>query len=279
MKIQCERCKEIVAIGEFEMADGGIHVTCAACTETFFVASGGSAQSRPEPEPEPKPEPEPEPKAEADGGPRMTCPKCETEQAEGDACRSCGLLRAKFSSFEGSGAGASAALEAAWSACEDDWANDDAHNRLLERVASERAFAWGARRYRRVLRDRPDDSIAETRLDKLARMAEAEMLSLAVARNADETAKEPYKGVVVVMLVLLLVAGGGGIYFMYKRSQQATKAPSQYHGPGTPSTFGPRPLGPRPGNRPSMLPPPPKPKPKPTPAKPAAETPPSAPSP
>ncbi|HKA87240.1 MAG TPA: hypothetical protein VKE22_06210 [Haliangiales bacterium] len=52
MKAQCERCKEIVAL-EFTLGEGGIHVTCPACAQRYFVTSGPRPDAPPPPAPRP----------------------------------------------------------------------------------------------------------------------------------------------------------------------------------------------------------------------------------
>jgi hypothetical protein len=207
MKIQCERCREIVPIGDFVSSEAGIRITCESCEETFFVPAGAS----PEPDPEPDPEPEP------DREPGSDCPKCGRPVAEAlSACPECGLRRDRFSDFGDDRDEGSPALVALWEACEADWAAEARHDRFVDAAAAAGAYAFAARRYRAALRERREDEVAATRLSKVARMAEAALLAAAVTRDPETDAGTPYRGVVIVLLFLVLLAGIGGVYLLIK---------------------------------------------------------------
>lgn len=215
MKIQCKLCKEISEIGPFRIEGDGIHVTCSVCREGFHVPSGSGA---------PAPAAT-ERGAKATGpidGPAMTCPKCDLAQAEAAACVQCGLRADKFGDFAGADDEQNQQLAAMFSVCESRWDDADAHERFAAAVSETSAFAYGAKRYRQAMRERPDDPTAKNQLDRLARMAEATLFTSAVARQSDEEQKEPYRGVVILIILLVVALAAGGYYVM--TSTQRAKA-------------------------------------------------------
>jgi hypothetical protein len=112
------------------------------------------------------------------------------------------------------------------------WDDEGRHQALLELIYAEGELAWGARKYRGVLRDRPDDEAASARLEKLVKSAEAELVSMAAKREAEESGGgAPYRGVLIVFLVLLMAAGAGAIYFMVKKAQKANQDPAPRSAP------------------------------------------------
>ncbi len=231
MKIQCQLCKEIVELGRFRSSEAGIDITCPACGEAFFVpapsdeATGeGEVASQP-----------------AASGPRMRCPKCDDEQPQADACRACGLAADRFADFAARADDANPELALLWQACVDGWDQADAHERFVEAVAADSSFAYGARRYRQILRERPDDARARSGLDRLTRMAEATLLSSAAARKS-AVPDEPFKNVVLLMVALVALVGIGGVYLLLRgrSSDHPPEAPAT-HQPAAPGHRPPRP--------------------------------------
>jgi len=218
MKIQCERCKEIVPIGRFLASAKGIEVTCEACGESYFVDADSQTDAT-------------APDA-ADGGEagrdasaslgedQMRCPKCDGLQPRRDACRSCGLRAELFDDYDRKQEEeAPPELEAIWETCRADWDDEDGHARFAECASSAFAYAYAARRYRSVLRHRPDDEIAHRQLDRLSRMAEASLMGASLARQQAEGEDEPYKKVIVLIMVLVLLAGIGGMVVLLKQAK------------------------------------------------------------
>ncbi len=227
MKIQCQRCKEIVELEQFRSSEAGVDITCAACGEAFFVPAPAAAEAGDGDSAGDDP-------AATSAGPRMRCPKCDDEQPEADACRACGLAADRFADFDARADESSPELALLWQACVDDWDRDAAHDRFVQAVAADFAYTFGARRYRQRLRDRPNDALARSGLDRLTRMAEATLLSSAAARKAVEP-DEPYKNVVLLMVALVALVGLGGVYLLLRgrSSDSAPKAPA-IHAPASP---------------------------------------------
>jgi hypothetical protein len=197
VKLQCDLCREIVS-ADFAVTDGGstasIEVHCPACAGTFTVAATRDVAARP---PAPR-------RAPAADEPAMTCPKCGDEQPRAPACRSCGLMADRMPAFAlDRDAGAPPDVVAAWDAVEVGWDDDAAHDRFLERVAAVPAYPWAAQRYREAARLRPGDRRATDRLVRLARMAEATLLS--TAAGTPPTAPRPYRGAIAVLVAMVLV--------------------------------------------------------------------------
>jgi hypothetical protein len=217
MKIQCELCKEISEIGPFRIDGEGIHVTCGVCREGFFVPSG-------EPAPEANATSAAKPSVDTEG-PTMRCPKCDLDQTEGEACIQCGLRADRFDAFAADDDEQNQVLAAVFAVCEADWADEAAHERFAAAVSKSSSFAYGAKRYKRALRERPGDATAKRQLDRLGRMAEAKLFTAAVARQSEEDVEEPYRAVVILIIILVLALAAGGYYVMTKSERvKANKA-------------------------------------------------------
>lgn len=213
MKIQCEKCKEIVPLGPFELLSDGIRVTCAACRATFEVAAAGSFDSARAPR-----ETSLRMRGHLDeSAPAETCPKCGTARGELAACRVCGLEVQHAGTYrERAAIDATPELDAAWAACEDGWDDQGRHDRFVHLASIQSQFATAAKRYRLYLDQHPDDDRAQAALTRVTRMAAATMLQR--PRAAEPDGREPYKGVVLLLLGLLLLGGGGGVYLLIKRA-------------------------------------------------------------
>jgi len=221
MKIQCQLCKEIVELESFRSSDAGIDITCAACGEAFFVPTP-AAETAEDSEPT------------APSGARMRCPKCDSEQPEADACRACGLAADRFADFAARADDGNPELALLWQACVDRWDQPAAHDRFIEANSADGAFAYGARRYRQTLRERPGDERARSGLDRLTRMAEATLLSSAAARKSAQP-DEPFKSVVLLMVALVALVGIGGVYLLLRgHSSDRPPKPPALHQPAAP---------------------------------------------
>ncbi len=203
MKVQCLKCKEIVGI-RFRVVGAGIQVTCGACSASYHVAETRAATAAEAVVDQPSAPP-------ADAA--MSCPKCGSEQPPASACRVCGLAADRFAAWDAAHRTLEPRLEAAWRACLAAWHDAGAHERFLERVAAQSAYSDAARRYRARLRDHGGDATDEARLARIAKMAEAALLSRAVASKDAANDKEPYRGV-LLMLIMLVVLGGAGATYM-----------------------------------------------------------------
>jgi len=228
VKIQCLRCKEIVAIGPFVARADGIEVTCADCRESFFLATSGRETER---ETATAKSPSASASADAsdasdedDDGSSDACPKCGAMVPDDvGACKACGLLRDHFAGFASDAAAdADPVLEGLWQSCEEDWENDDAHESFIARASSTGAYAMAARQYRIASRARPNDSKALARLDRITKMAEVAILSARPAQVEDEV-PTAYRGVIALLVILLLIGVGAGIYALTKKSDTPAK--------------------------------------------------------
>ncbi len=134
------------------------------------------------------------------------CPKCETARsATLTACPRCGLLTSRAASWQlDAGVAPTATLGAAWEACEAAWTDDAAHERATLAAFATSDVGWLAKRYREVLRQRPDDAIARARLDVLTRRAQATLVATASPRRERPVRKFP---IVAVIVVIAAIAG------------------------------------------------------------------------
>ena len=203
MKVQCELCREIVDIGDFQMTPRGIEITCVGCGGHYTVAPAAA----------------PGPRALADD--ETACPKCDAATPdEAAACQRCGLARDKFDGFElGGDADVPEALTSMWDACESDWTDSDAHDRFVKAAVVAEAYRYAAARYRQALRQRPGDETARDRLADVARRAEAAILQSAAARRYEPERHEPYKNVAIMLIVLVGLMALGAVWAMFLRDR------------------------------------------------------------
>jgi hypothetical protein len=160
----------------------------------------------------------------------VRCPKCGDDQPEAAACRGCGLRADRFAAFAAENEEGAGELDALWDACVARWDDEGAHQRFLEEASARLLFVQAARRYRQVLRDRPDDPVATARLARITRMAEAALLT-APPRRADDEGNEPYKRVIVLLMILVVLAGGGALYLMVRSAGAEADGPDPVRAP------------------------------------------------
>jgi hypothetical protein len=217
VKLQCELCREIVAIDRFESDAQGLTIACPACSESYFIAakSGSVGERKAVAAKVRRVEP-----SDSEQGRR--CPKCDGLVADTAlACRGCGLLAKNFESYEhDADAAVPDELLTLWATCRETWTDDDAHERFADQVVSYKSFAFAAKVYRQELRARPDDERAADRLDRVSRMAEAAYLTKQPRKMDKKKAAEPYKGVVMLLIAIVLLAGIGAMFLMMRSSQE-----------------------------------------------------------
>jgi DNA-directed RNA polymerase subunit M/transcription elongation factor TFIIS len=217
VKVQCARCKEVVALGRFAVVGDAIEVTCPECGQVYRIGSETGQEVSPPAQPSP---------GEREGD---RCPKCDKPVPKGaEACPACGLGRPRFAAFSAEPADEPAAVAAAWAECRARWTEPETHDRFLDAVTAAQAFDAGARRYREVLRESPADERARQGLARVRRRAEAALLAAPV-RAKGPAGPEPYKNVVLLLLVLVALGGIFGIYALF-RARNAQSEPD----PGAP---------------------------------------------
>ena len=244
MKIQCQKCKEIVPIGVFRSSEEGIHVTCSACQESFFVASG-PPEDAPTESDGPKVAPKPaakaaptsaaaasaRPKAEARSASQVTCPKCGAAQPEARACRTCGLSSELWEGYEPPELehDASPKLSALWDACQESWDDSDVHAAFAEQASTEGAYLYAVRLYRRAVLDRAGSGdgseVAKRQLERLARMSEVALLP--GTASLEHAGPEPYKNVLILLIALLVIGGALGMYALIRTNASGDDGPPQ----------------------------------------------------
>ena len=215
MKVQCDLCKEIV-VADFAVAgDGAIELVCPSCRGRFTVSATRNRRVTGELVVRGENQRVRRASMPVAGEPDMTCPKCGEVQRLGPACRTCGLGADRMAEFaREQEATVPPAVAERWQHAEAHWSDPDAHEQLMQAAAGTGAYPWVARRYRDVLRQRPDDPVAPDQIARLARMAEATLIASASQR---QTAVAPYRGIGAVMLVLLAVIAAGIVYVMVAR--------------------------------------------------------------
>lgn len=147
------------------------------------------------------------------------CPKCDAARsATLPACPRCGLLTSRAAAWHHDDAALppTTSLGAAWEACAAAWDDDAAHERAALAAFATTDFAWLAKRYRAVLRERPDDAVAKARLEVLTRRSQAALVATATPKP--EQAKRRFP--MVALIVVIAAIAGTALYAAYlKRAQ------------------------------------------------------------
>jgi hypothetical protein len=231
VRIECEQCHELV-VPSWSVDGDQLVARCPGCqgSSRATLTGGARASTRPD-------------------GP--ACPKCGFTPVSGDACRRCGLAAARMATWVDE-AEAPEELATAWAACLEAWDDPVRHDRAASLAVALAAQPWLARRYRRVLDERPDDAVAAARLARAGRIAQAAVLATAAAPVAPTFRKG---SAYAVLLVLALAAVGGLLWMAFLLRQgetrpeapriPATPAAHKRAGPGTKPTAAPRLSDPR----------------------------------
>ena len=118
----------------------------------------------------------------------------------------------------------SEALAAAWEACLAHWDDPTTHDRVASLSLTVGEQPWVARHYRAVLRERPDDAIAATRLQRTGKIAQAAILATATMPRPGGYRRGSS---LAVLLVLALVLAGGLLWGLsLARKPESTEPPS-----------------------------------------------------
>lgn len=138
------------------------------------------------------------------------CPKCDAARsATLPACPRCGLAASHAAAWKVVDAEApTASLGAAWAACEAAWDDPARHEQAAAAALATSDFGWLAKRYREVLRTRPDDPVATARLDVLTRRAQAALIATATPKPERATRKFP----IVALIVVVAAIAGTALY-------------------------------------------------------------------
>jgi hypothetical protein len=200
VKVQCTRCKEIVVL-EFSVKGGGIDVHCPGCDARYFVA-GRTPDAPPAPAPQKN---------------ETACPKCGEEQPRPEqACRRCGLGVERWTgwSVEAAADASTIPIDQArqattlWDTVVAKWDEPSVHNAFLAHCQATGSFAFAAARYRAVLGQRPDDTVAPARLAQVRALAERVMTTVPVAARTSKQLAPVARAVAIVgvLFIALIVA-------------------------------------------------------------------------
>jgi hypothetical protein len=206
VKVQCDLCREIVALADFTPSAEGIQIRCPACGGTYFVPAPGRGERKPAPPRAAPVEASSAPPAEAAAGAadEVPCPKCGRRQPTTAACRYCGLVFALWDP-ESAAAAASAGDDTArqlFAFAEEAWGEPARHDAVVEYCTRAGQLPFAARAYRERLARDPDDAVATARLQRVA--AVAELTCLTRPRELAE-APVPYRGVLVAGVIALFL--------------------------------------------------------------------------
>jgi hypothetical protein len=113
-------------------------------------------------------------------------------------------------------------LAEAWAACVAAWSDAALHDRVASLSLTHARQPWLARRYRSILRDRPDDAVAAVQLERVGRIAQAAVLASGSAPRASRFSR----GSSTVVLVILALAVAGGLLFTLYLKRKTEAPPS-----------------------------------------------------
>lgn len=150
----------------------------------------------------------------------------------GEACPRCGLTRARMAGWS-EDASVAPTLLAAWQACLADWNNLEAHDRAASLALTVTEQPWLARRYRAVLRERPDDEIASARLARVGKIAQAAVLASASTPTASRFRRGSSAAMLLVMVALVAAGIVFVLYLARKHDADDTRSDPRM-GPATP---------------------------------------------
>lgn len=156
--------------------------------------------------------------------PVRTCPKCGNAPVTGAACARCGLAVERMDGWS-EDTQVPDELAAAWAACLADWNDVALHERIASLSLTHSVQPWLARRYRAILRERPDDAIAATRLERVGRIAQAAVLASGASPRASRFSRGSSA---VVLIVLALMVAGGLLFTLYlkRKAEEPTPTPA-----------------------------------------------------
>jgi hypothetical protein len=211
VKVQCELCREIVALADFTPSVEGISIRCPACSGTYFVpaprqadADRGAPPQRVEPvgstagaaaQPQSS-------GVVADAG-GMACPKCGRRQAQGGACRYCGLVFALWDPTTAAATNGEDESRRRFAAAEAAWSDLSQHEAFIEHCSRTGQLPYAARCYRDRLARDPDDAVARAQQARV--VAVAELTCLTRPRELAD-APLPHRGVLIGAVIALFVA-------------------------------------------------------------------------
>lgn len=216
MKVECDHCGALVE-PSWSFADGAVRAKCPSCDQISTApVEAAPVKSRvrfsiPKPT---KPPPM--------GPIGRTCPKCGLAPVTADACSRCGLAVERMEGWH-EDTQVPEELAEAWGACLATWSDTAAHERVASLALTHSQQPWLARRYRAILRERPDDTVAADRLDRVARIAQAAVLASGVAPRSSRFSRGSST---VVLIILALAVGGGLLFTLYLKRQGAPEQPA-----------------------------------------------------
>ncbi|MBL8621741.1 MAG: hypothetical protein JNK64_10570 [Myxococcales bacterium] len=166
------------------------------------------------------------------------CPKCDAPRSGSlPACPRCGLATSHAAAWKAADAEApTASLGAAWAACEAGWDDEARHEAAATAAFATSDYGWLAKRYREVLRTRPDDPVASARLDVLTRRAQAALMATATPKPERATRRFP----MVALIVVVAAIAGTALYAAHLGRDRATS--TGVRRPVEPNRPGPRTL-------------------------------------
>jgi ribosomal protein L32 len=198
----------------WEIGAGEVRARCPSCGQTSTAAVEEKAAAPPPPTKVRFSTPAPE------LPPVRVCPKCGNSPVNGAACTRCGLAVERMDGWS-EDTQVPDEIAAAWAACLAAWTDSGLHDRVASLSLTHSSQPWLARRYRAILRERPDDAIAAARLERVGRIAQAAVLASGAAPRASRFSR----GSSAVILVVLALAVVGGLLFTLYLKRKAEAPP------------------------------------------------------
>jgi DNA-directed RNA polymerase subunit RPC12/RpoP len=213
MRIECVECRALVE-PTWSVDGAALVARCPQCNGESRAVMAGAVP------------------AKTSEGTGAECPKCGLRPVTGAACARCGLEVGRMATWVASDT-ATDRLVVAWEDCITHWDDAAVHDHAASLALTLDEQPWLARKYRAILRDRPDDAIARYRLERIGKIAQAAVLATAVAPR---TGGYRRGSSLAILLVLVLLIMGGLAWGLYLANQEAPAGATPTRTPaGTPA--------------------------------------------
>jgi hypothetical protein len=214
VQVTCQQCAVQTEREGLDALAGGFGFVCPTCGHANVLAPVQPASLvLPEPAPVVPPPQTPGVEAAADG--QITCPKCQHQQTDPEACHRCGLVfayvaegRARFETDLLANVTDADALRAQWAQLSTQLDDEAGHQAFIERCALEGALEYAGDCYRRL----EADPRAEPYRKTVVRMALARVPL--DARSIVERDSRTRKLLVLTIAALIMLGFAYGYYLL-----------------------------------------------------------------
>ncbi len=213
MRVECPNCRHTAQVQSLRLRGTHLAWTCPACGRSVSIPVEQESPDEHPPEPSERP---------TGGDSEARCPKCGAPRTDRPDCPRCGLVYENWSEDLLDLPGE---LADAWETLSERYHDPEAHEAFVALARRLLRLDAAALFYRRRLERNPEDTIARTRLDAIARLVEAEALRPSGRpTRRSRLARTLLWGLVLLGLALLL--------YLLLTTTPATRPTTEETGPG-----------------------------------------------